>query len=121
MFAALRNGPFVRRGCRANASTQKALRPVLRAMENARDFDGVFRHLIDDDVRQRWEQQLPPAANAAAGSPKVGMLSQPGASVKYGSGNAAGRFRVITLDAVTNALQVLGGWQRPADFHQGLR
>jgi hypothetical protein len=30
-----------------------------------------------------------------------------------------GGFGIVALDPLANAFKVLGGWQRPADLHQG--
>src|SRR5690349_17061547 len=71
-----------------------ALRPVLRTAEDPRDFNRMFRDLIDGDVRQGRKHQLPPSGQAAAGPPKMGKILQTGASVIDGSGNSSGCFRL---------------------------
>src|ERR1035441_878342 len=98
-----------------------ALRPVLCAVEDAHDFNGLIRDLIDGDVRQGWKRELPSSGHAAAGSANMGKVLQAGAAVIDGSGNPSGRFRVVGLYPFANALQILRGGQRPTDFHQGCR
>ena len=48
-----------------------ALRPILGAVENARNLNRVGLYLIDDDVRQGRESELAPPGHAAASAPKI--------------------------------------------------
>jgi hypothetical protein len=88
---------------------------------NTGDFDGVRRDLADGYVRQGREYEFATAGQAAAGSPKIGKVFQSGASLIDGSGNSTGRFRIIALDPLANALQIFRRGQRPTEFHQGCR
>jgi hypothetical protein len=81
------------------------------------NFHGVLRDLIDHDVRQRRKGQLPPSGHAAASSPKVGKVLQAGATVINGPGDAAGSFRIVAVDALANALQVIRRGHRPTNLH----
>jgi hypothetical protein len=47
----------------------------------------------------------------------MGKILQSGASIIDGSRNPAGGIRIVALDAITNALQILSRRQRPTDFH----
>src|SRR5579859_2980051 len=80
------------------------LRPTLRTVEDARDFNRVFGHLIDGDIWQGRKHNLPPSRHAAAGSSKLGKILQAGASIIDGSGNPPGSFRVVALYPFANPL-----------------
>src|ERR1039458_6430935 len=58
-----------------------ALRPILRAVEDAHDFNSLIRYLIDGDVRQGWKREFPSSGHAAAGSAQMGKVLQAGAAV----------------------------------------
>lgn len=42
------------------------LRPVLRAVKDARNFNGIAFHLIDNNIRQRRKRKLAASGQAAA-------------------------------------------------------
>jgi hypothetical protein len=85
------------------------------------DFNGVFRDLIDRDVRQRRKHEFPPSLDAATGSAKMRKVLQAGACLIDGSGNLGGGFGVVAFDPLANALEILRREHRPTDFHQGRR
>jgi hypothetical protein len=51
---------------------RRLLWPILRAMEDAGDFDCVFRHLIHHDVGQRRKDTLAASRHSAARTPETG-------------------------------------------------
>ena len=81
-----------------------ALRPVLRTVENARNFNHARLDLIDNDVRQRRECKFTPSGHAAAGSSKIGKILQSGALVIDRSGNAAARFGIVPFNPFADVL-----------------
>jgi hypothetical protein len=85
-------------------------------MKYARDFYRVFGNLINNDVGQGNEHQLPAAWNAEARAPQVGKIAKARASAIDRSGNSAGGFWIVTFYALADALQILGGWQRPPEY-----
>ena len=120
----LHKGPSSERAervSRLDTSKGKGLWPVLRTVENARNLNRVGLDLIDHDIGQRGECQFTPSSHAAAGSSEMREIPQAGASVINGSRDAPGCFGIVALDPFANALQILGGWQGPANLHQGRR
>ena len=91
-------------------------RPVLRRVENPRDFNGVLFNLIHRDIGQRGEGQFAPPVHAPTLSPQVGKIPQMAATVVDGLGYARGSFRVVTFDALANALEVFCGLARTNGF-----
>lgn len=81
-----------------------ALRPILRTVEDARDLNGVWLHLIGNDVRQRRESKFAPPGHAEAELSKVGKVLQATALLISRSGNAAGRFGSVPLDPFADVL-----------------
>jgi hypothetical protein len=77
-------------------------------VEDARDFDRMFSDLINNDVGQGREHQLPPSGHSVAGSAKVGKFLQAGASVIDRSRNSPGCFRIVAFYPFADALQVFG-------------
>ncbi len=70
----------------------------MRTVENARNLNRIRLDLINNNVGQRRECKLTPSGHAAAGSSKIGKILQAGALVIDRSGNATGRFRVVSLN-----------------------
>lgn len=125
-LAALHQGPFFKHaGMRPDTATglalrtvrklDWALRPILRSMEDARDFYRLLCDLIDDDVGQRSENQFASAWHANAGASHVEKLAQDCASFIDRSGDAARGFGTVAIKVLADALQILSGWQRPSE------
>jgi hypothetical protein len=76
-------------------------------VEDARDFDRMFSDLINNDVGQGREHQLPPSGHSVAGSAKVGKFLQAGASVIDRSRNSPGCFRIVAFYPFADALQIV--------------
>src|ERR1039457_116762 len=93
--------------------------PVLRAVENARDFNRLSCDREDNNVRQRRKHEFPPSLHAATGSAKMRIVLQSGAAIIDGACDSGGGAGVVALDTLANALQILRRGQRPTDFHQG--
>ena len=96
-------------------------RPILRGVKNPGDFYGLILQLIHGDLGQGWEGQFASARHAAAGWSKVGEIAQLSAPIEDGFGDPRGGFRAVTFDALANALKVLRGGHRPADWRHGWR
>src|ERR1022692_1883733 len=93
---------------------------MLRTVEDARDFNGVFRDLIDKpQCKAEVKRPVPVVRSCGCWSPQAGKILQAGATVVDGSSNTAGGFRIVALNAFANTFQVFR--QRPTDLHQVCR
>lgn len=64
------------------------LRPILRPVEDARDFNGMLRDVINDDVGQGWKYQFAASGHTNARASKVGEILQRATTVINGPRNA---------------------------------
>jgi hypothetical protein len=64
-----------------------ALAPILGAVEDPRNFDRMFRNLINNDVRRGPKYKLSAAEHPSACPPKIGEILQTGTSFINGSSN----------------------------------
>jgi len=93
-----------------------SLRPVLRPVVDAGDFDCVIRDLVYRDIRQWREDQLSASRQADALASQVGKVLQHAAAVVNGLGNAARCRGVVALNPCADSLQIFGRGQRPPDI-----
>jgi hypothetical protein len=82
-------------------------RPILRPVENTRNFDRVFCHPIHGDVRQWRKGKLAPLAYASAAAAHVGKILELAATLIDDFGNAPRGFGIVLLDPRANAPQGL--------------
>jgi hypothetical protein len=93
----------------------RVLRPVLRTVVDARDFNGVLFDLVDGDVGRKDQFAPPVHASEAAAVRKV--LLCPAALIDGFHGFTSGS-GIVLLDAPEYLLKVFGGECRLPDFHR---
>ncbi len=85
---------------------EKELRPVLRGVIDARDFDGVLLDLVNRYVGRK--NQFAPSRHAS-GAATAGKVAQCLAPVIDGFHGLAGRSRIILRNVAEYAFQVFDG------------
>ena len=95
------------------------LRPILRTVEDARNFNRVRGDPINGKVGQWRERQFSPPGHPAE-SATVGEFLQTGAPVIDRSRNSPGRIWIVALYSFADTLQVFRCRQRPTNC-QGWR
>ena len=91
------------------SDAETVLQPILRAVKTPRDFDRVFRNLVNHDIGQRCKDQFPPALHADTGPPEIRKIAQPCASVIDSTCDPAGSLRVVAFNPFANVLQIVRG------------
>jgi multidrug efflux pump subunit AcrB len=94
------------------------LRPLLRAVENAVDFDDLFVDAINRQKRKAGEHKLASAWLAAWAATPWKLCEGAHAFVDSQRGAAGGLRAVVLLGVIADVCEVAGGGFRPSDTHQ---